>query len=163
VRFKITDSNTGQPLTNLRPAAWIDQRTTGPGTDAKECREKVQSFLQPGFNRSASVDLNKYFILALNSEPNISVIDPTSGFGGSKLYTLVGLRSPGEDWVLSADKKRLYVSMPEANQLRDRHRYLEGGCQHRRWVRPARIALQHDNRYLWVGNNSTEERTAASR
>jgi hypothetical protein len=73
VRFKITDTNSGQPLTNLRPAAWFDQRTTAQIPTAKECREKVQSFLQPGFNKRPSIDLNKYFILALNNEANISL------------------------------------------------------------------------------------------
>jgi YVTN family beta-propeller protein len=151
VRFKITDTNSGQPITNLRPAAWFDQRTTGQITTAKECREKVQSFLQPGFNKRPSIDLNKYFILALNNEANISVIDPLTGFGGSKLYTLVSLASPGEDWVMSADRKRLYVSMPQVNELAviDTVTWkvianIEAG------LLPSRLALQPDNRYLWL-------------
>jgi len=158
VRFKITDANSGQPLSNLRPIAWIDQRAANRAPDPKDCREKVQSFLQPSFNRRPSIDLNSYFILALNHEPNISVIDPLSGFGGSKLYTLVGLRSSGEDWVMSADQKRLYVSMPLANQVAviDTATWkvianLDTGAM------PARIALQHDNRYLWVGNAGAAE------
>ena len=61
------------------------------------CREKVQAFLQPSFSSRPTLDLNAYFILALNNELNISVIDPLSGFGGSKLYTLIPLKSPGED------------------------------------------------------------------
>src|SRR5678815_1244714 len=85
VRFKITDTS-GVPLTNLRPVAWIDQRQTKDPIDARVCREKVQAFLQPSFSNRATLDLNAYFILALNNEPNISVIDPLSGFGGSKLY-----------------------------------------------------------------------------
>src|SRR5262245_60800585 len=155
VRFKITDSNSGQPLTNLRPAAWFDQRTNGPSTTAKDCREKVQSFLQPGFNKRPSIDLNKYFILALNEEANISVIDPLAGFGGSKLYTLVSLASPGADWVMGADRKRLYVSMPQVNEIAviDTVTWkvvanIDAGPL------PSRIALQPDNRYLWVANSS---------
>src|SRR2546429_6794804 len=31
--------------------------------------------------------------------------------------TLIPLSSAGEDWVMSADKKRLYVSMPLVNQV----------------------------------------------
>ncbi|HKE55701.1 MAG TPA: cytochrome D1 domain-containing protein, partial [Pyrinomonadaceae bacterium] len=153
VRFKITDSHSGQPLTNLRPAAWFDERTSGQTTTAKDCREKVQSFLQPGFNKRPSIDLNKYFILALNSEANISVIDPLTGFGGSKLFTLVSLVSPGEDWVMSGDKKRLYVSMPQVNELAviDTVTWkvignIDAGTL------PSRIVLQPDNRYLWIAN-----------
>src|ERR1043165_4925701 len=115
VQFKIVDTNSGRALSSRRPTAWIDRRAPGQMTDARQCREKIQSFLQPGFNRRPELDLNAYFILTLNREPNISVIDPLSGFGGSKLYTLVPLSSPGEDWVMTADNKRLYVSMPAAN------------------------------------------------
>lgn len=158
VRFKIVDANEGKAVSNLRPAAWIDRREAGQSSDAKECRKKVQSFLQPSYDKRPSIDLNAYFILALNHEPNISVIDPLSGFGGSKLYSLVALRSSGEDWVLSADKKRLYVSMPLANAV--------AVIDTATWkviaeiasgVKPTRIALQHDGRYLWVGNDAAEE------
>jgi YVTN family beta-propeller protein len=90
----------------------------------------------------------------LNNEPNISVIDPLLGFGGSKLYTLVPLKSPGEDWVLTPDNKRLYVSLPQSNQV--------AVIDPRSWkvvtnidagLKPTRLALQHDQRYLWVGTD----------
>jgi YVTN family beta-propeller protein len=157
VQFTIADAAGGKALSNLRPAVWIDRREAGV-TDARACREKIQSFLQPGFNRRPTIDLNAYFILALNHEPNISVIDPLSGFGGSKLYALVALPSSGADWVMSADRKRLYVSMPLVRQVAvidtttwttiDR---VDAG------VAPTRLALQRDGRYLWVGNDGTEE------
>ncbi len=154
VRFKISGTNGRVPLSNLRPVAWVDQRASQQISDARACREKVQSFLQSSFTKRPTVDLNAYFILALNNEPNISVIDPLSGFGGSKLYTLVVLKSPGEDWVLSRDNKRLYVSMPAVNQVAviDVPTWkvitnVDAG------VKPSRLVLQHDSRYLWVGNN----------
>jgi YVTN family beta-propeller protein len=157
VQFTIIDAAGGKALSNLRPAVWIDRREAGV-TDARACREKIQSFLQPGFNRRPTINLNAYFILALNHEPNISVIDPLSGFGGSKLYTLVALPSSGADWVMSADRKRLYVSMPLVRQVAvidtttwktiDR---VDAG------VAPTRLALQRDGRYLWIGNDGTEE------
>lgn len=156
VRFKIVGTNGKVPLSNLRPVAWIDQRATAQISDARACREKVQSFLQASFTKRPTLDLNAYFILALNNEPNISVIDPLSGFGGSKLYTLIALKSPGEDWVLSSDNKRLYVSMPAVNQVAiiDVPTWklianVDAG------MRPSRVLLQHDGRYLWVGNNGT--------
>ena len=93
-------------------------------------------------------------MLALNGEPNISVIDPLAGFGGSKLYTLIPLAAPGADWILSADRKTLYVSMPSAGQL--------AAIDTATWkvrtnidagAKPSRVALQPDGRYLWVGND----------
>jgi YVTN family beta-propeller protein len=154
IQFKITDTN-GAVLSSLRPVAWIDQRQPNQTLDARVCREKVQAFLQPSFSSRATLDLNAYFILALNNEPNISVIDPLSGFGGSKLYTLIPLKSPGEDWVLTEDNKRLYVSMPQVNQVAviDIPTWkvianVDAGAT------PTRVALQHDERYLWAGNDS---------
>jgi len=155
IRFKITGTNGDVPLSNLRPVAWIDQRQTKEPMDARVCREKVQAFLQPSFSSRPTADLNTFFILALNNEPNISVIDPLSGFGGSKLYTLIPLKSPGEDWVLTAGNKRLYVSMPQVNQVAviDIPTWkvianIDAGTT------PTRVGLQHDERYLWVGNDS---------
>jgi len=102
VRFKIVDANSDRALSNLRPAAWIDRRDAGQTNDARQCREKIQSFLQLGFicqlgfNRRPDVSLNSYFIVALNKEVNISVMDPLSGFGARKLYTLVTLLAPAK-------------------------------------------------------------------
>ncbi|HXQ70387.1 MAG TPA: cytochrome D1 domain-containing protein [Pyrinomonadaceae bacterium] len=153
VRFKITSSNGGEPLSNLRPVAWIDQHQSPEAITGRECRDKVQQFLQSSFTKRPTLDLNAYFVLALNNEANISVIDPLSGFGGSKLYTLIPLKSPGEDWVMTDNNKRVYVSMPESNQIAvlDVPTWkvianIDAG------VKPTRVALQHDQRYLWVGN-----------
>jgi YVTN family beta-propeller protein len=146
VHFRIAGTNGSVPLSNLRPVAWIDQRAT---------REPSAP---SSFTKRPTLDLNAYYILALNNEPNISVIDPLSGFGGSKLYTLIALKSPGEDWVLSRDNKRLYVSMPLVNQVAviDVPAWkvianVDAG------VKPTRLVLQHDERYLWVGNDGAAE------
>jgi YVTN family beta-propeller protein len=161
VRFEITETNAGKALTNLRPTAWMDLRGSSKAPDARGCREKVQSLLQANFTDKAEVDLNNYFILALNHEPNISVIDPFSGLGTTKLYNLVALESPGEDWILSRDQKRLYVSMPLINQVAivDTASWrvvanVDAG------IKPARLVLQQDQRYLWVGNDSPELQTS---
>lgn len=158
VRFKITDESAGKALSNLRPAAWVDLRAGDKATDERGCREKIQSFLQASLSDRPDIDLNSYFILALNQEPNISVIDPLSGFGTTKLYTLVALASPGEDWLLSGDKKRLYVSMPLAGQVAvvDTVTWkvitnIAAG------TKPTSLALQHDGKYLWVGSDGDGE------
>ncbi|MDT7540221.1 MAG: hypothetical protein QOE33_125 [Acidobacteriota bacterium] len=155
VRFKIADANAGKAISNLHPIAWIDRREGQQPAGIRECREKVQSFLQPDFNKRPTIDLNTYYILALNREPSITIIDPLSGFAGSKLYALVPLNSSGEDWVLGNDKKRLYVSMPLSNQIAviDTTTWklitnVDAG------PKPTRVALQHDGRYLWVGNDT---------
>src|ERR1044072_6366697 len=153
--FKIMGTNGSVPLSNLRPAVWIDQRPGKDPSDLKQCRDKIQSFLQTDFSRRPALDLNSYYVLTLNEEANISVIDPLSGFGGSKLYNLIALPGPGEDWVLNTDQNRLYVSVPSVNQISviDTATWktlgnIDAG------TRPRRIALQHDAKYLWVATDS---------
>lgn len=152
VRFKIHDKASKTPLSGVKPAVWLSQREES-ATDDKTCREKVQSFLQGSLRSRPDVDLNTYYLLALNEEANISVIDPLLGFGASKLLTLVMLKSPGEDWAQKTSDERLFVSMPLVNQVAvvDTNTWkvvtnIDAG------VKPARVRLQPDERYLWVGN-----------
>src|SRR5829696_514202 len=157
VRFKIHDKATKTPLSGVKPSVWLTQRGEGE-TDPKVCREKVQSFLQGSLRSRPDVDLNTYYLLALNDEANISVIDPLLGFGSSKLLTLVMLKSPGEDWAQKTSEEKLFVSMPLANQVAvvDTSTWkvvtnIDTG------MKPARVRLQPDERYLWVGSDAGEQ------
>ncbi len=151
VRFRITDTATGSPLSGVAPAGWMEILADGALTDPGECTRQVEKFLGGDLFSRPDVDLNTYFVLALNDDASITVVDPLFGFGGTKLLAMVKLRSPGEDWVLSADKSRLFVSQPEAGRLAviDTASWqiladLEVG------PRPERLALQPDGAYLWV-------------
>lgn len=153
VRFKVTDTTTGTPVKGLNLSAWISMRGEKP-PDAKQCHDKIQSYLSGSMRERPDVDLNSYYILAMNASPDISVIDPLLGFGGSKLLTLIMLKSPGEDWVLSRDGANLFVTLPLINQVAviDTRTwkiaaYLDTG------IKPARIILQPDQKYLWVAND----------
>lgn len=157
VRFTITDSHTGQRLGNLRPTAWIDLKRDDSILNDRRCRQKIQSFLEPSFSHRADIDLNTYFVLTLNHEPNISVIDPLAGFGGSKLYTLIPLKGPGEDWLMTSDEQRLFVAIPSAGEV--------AVIDTKTWkvtanifagFKPTRLALQHDGKYLWIDNEGSD-------
>ena len=157
VRFTIKDKATKTPLSGVKPSVWLTQRGESI-TDMEQCREKVQSFLQGSLRSRPDVDLNAYYVLALNQEANISVIDPLLGFGSSKLLTLVMLKSPGEDWAQKPTDERLFVSMPQVNQVAvvDTNTWkivanIDTG------TKPTRVRLQPDERYLWVGNDGDEQ------
>ena len=156
VRFRIHDKASKTPLSGVKPAVWLTQRGETE-TDEKACREKIQSFLQGSLRSRPDVDLNAYYLLALNQEANISVIDPLLGFGSSKLLTLVMLKSPGEDWVQKPGDEKLFVSMPLVNQVAvvDTSTWkvvanVDAG------MKPTRVRLQPDQRYLWVGNDAAK-------
>jgi DNA-binding beta-propeller fold protein YncE len=156
VQFRFTDA-TGNVMRGMRVAAWIDASQAEKPADTKTCHDKIQSFLQMQMSARPEVDLNTYYVLALTQEPGIQVIDPRLGFGSSKLYTNVDLPAPGSDWVLTPSGDRLFVSMPSANRVAAvdtmtfRHMAdLDAG------VKPGRVVMQADGKYLWVGNDSNE-------
>ena len=155
IKFRITDTATGTPVRNLGLSAWISLRAREEKlANAEQCHEKIRSYLTGSMRARPDVDLNSYYILALNRTPDISVIDPLLGFGGSKLLTLVMLKSPGEDWVLTNDRENLFVTLPLVNQVAviDTRswkvlKYIDTGAK------PVSIALQQDQKYIWVGND----------
>jgi YVTN family beta-propeller protein len=157
VKFRVTDAATGAPLSGLRPSAWLDLPLEIRGFSGKplSCEEQVQGYLGGTLMAKPTVDLNSFFILALNDDPSISVIDPTVDVAGmTQLFALIQLSGPGEDWVLSADQNRLFVTLPASNQVAvaemdgfDVAMHLDGGPN------PGRIAIQPDQRYVWVAND----------
>ena len=154
VKFKVTDTTTGTPVKGLGLSAWISMRPTDKTTEPAQCREKIQSYLTGSLRTRPDVDLNSYYVLALNKSADISVIDPLLGFGGSKLLTLVMLKSPGEDWLLTPDGEKLFVTLPLINQVAVVEtrswkvtNYIDTG------LKPTRIVMQPDQHYVWVAND----------
>ena len=153
IKFKVTDTTTGTPVKGLGLSAWLSLAGSDK-TDATQCHGKIQSYLTGSMRARPEVDLNSYYILALNKSPDISVIDLLLGFGGSKLLTLVMMKSPGEDWVMTNDREKLFVTLPLVNQV--------AMIETRNWkvadyvdtgIKPTSIALQPDQKYLWIGND----------
>lgn len=114
VTFRLTDAATGKPLRGAAPASWIDLVSSGSET---ECPTRVQQYISRDPVERPEVDLNGYFLLSLNLEPSISVIDPSVRLGGlTQLYTLVSLPGPGLDWAQLPARERLVVTVPSTKQ-----------------------------------------------
>ena len=156
VRFRITDVETGSPVSPLQPAVWIARESP---SEVMSCQDRIGRYLQGMLSFQADVDLNKYFILVMNNDQSISVIDPLMGVSGiTQLYAMIILKDTGEDWTRSSDQKRLFVSMPQAGMVAvaDLEDFkvienIEVG------ENPVRVALQPDGKYLWVGNDGDVE------
>lgn len=148
VRFRVSDAG-GQALAGLSPAAWLD-RLPAAEVAPPECAARVKELAGGSLFNQAELDLNSYYVLALDEDAGINVVDPLFGFGGSKLLTTIRLLSPGEDWALAADRRRLFVSQPEA----DRVAVIDTGtwkvvAQVASGRRPTRLGLQPDGARLW--------------
>ena len=164
VTFKVTDASTGEAIKGRYPAAWMDLGSAweAMGDSPMECRDRVAFYLQGIVGVRPMIDLNSHFLLVLNRDNSISVIDPVVGITGvTNLFAQVNLSRPGADWVLNDDNKKLFVSMPIAGQvaLVDTETF-EVSQEIDAGEMPKRVELQRDQRYLWVGNNTSDLETS---
>ena len=151
VRFSLRDAATNSPVTGASPAAWLDHLSEGEHTSSEQCVGKVKRFAEGGALSAADLDLTVHYVVALNDDATITVVDPRFGYGDTRLLALIPLASPGEDWALLADQTRLFVSLPESHAV--------ASIDTATWkvtetmstgVRPVRLALQPDQGYLWA-------------
>ncbi len=161
VRFKITDENSGKPLVGNRPAAWVDIGASlhgKAGSEQRECKEKIGLYLKGAVGIRPLVDLNGYFLVVMNRDNSITIIDPMVSMAGrTNTLAAVMLKSPALDWVNLGEFKRMYMTMPAIGKVAilDTESFkvikdVDAGQQ------PTRITRQPDGKYLWIGNNARE-------
>lgn len=151
VTLRIRDAS-GAPLKNLGINAWfVPHRTGAPPLERKECVARVGTFTAGSLFRQPAVDLNIYYVVTLNDDATLTVVDPRFGFGGTHLLALVELEAPGEDWAFHEAKQELFVTMPGAGKV--------AVVDTRTWkvaqnievgANATRIERQADGGYLWV-------------
>ncbi|WLH37654.1 YncE family protein [Pseudomonas sp. FP2196] len=161
VQFRITDSASSQPLSGLAPGAWVDPETVAAdkaqGRD-QSCKSRVGMFLKSNIGARPLLDLNSYYLLVMNRDASIAVVDPSVSVGGiTSTMARIELKQAPMDWVTPTDNKRVFVSMPTAGEVAviDSEQFkvldsIAAGSQ------PVRVALQPDERLLWVGNNASK-------
>jgi YVTN family beta-propeller protein len=160
VKFRITDAASGKPVRGLNPAAWVDVAggLAGGAGGQTECKEKVSLYVKGLVGIRPVADLNSYFLLVMNGDASLSVIDPVvSMTGRTSLFATVILPRPGADWVRTRNDKKVLVSMPLAGKVAvvDTESFKLGGTVDA-GAAPTRIALQPDERYVWVGNDARQ-------
>lgn len=159
IAFRITSAETGEPLRGVYPGAWVDLTQTADGETkgtSLECKTRVGQYLQGMVGMRPMIDLNSYYVMAMNRDASISVIDPVVGITGiTSLYTSIRLKRPGADWAKTSSEKWSYVSMPRAGEIAlvnlDTFK-VEANIA--AGETPTRVALQPDEKYLWVGNDA---------
>jgi DNA-binding beta-propeller fold protein YncE len=111
LQFHITDPETGESLAGLNPAVWVDV-TLGD----VECSTRVQGYLSGTVDSRPAIDLNSYFILGMNRDNTISVIDPMINVGGmTNLFSVILLQAAPQDWAMAPERSRLFATMPSMN------------------------------------------------
>lgn len=162
-RFTLTDPDGKVPIRGANTRAWLSLRPEGEIPAANSPTIKAARFITGGIFGQADLDLNSFYVLALNSDATISVVDPLFGFGNTKLLALIPLPANGYDWAMTQDQAKLFVSIPEKKQIAviDTSRWevshhIEAG------LRPARLALQPDEQYLWAAGEGASETSVAA-
>jgi len=161
IEFKISSAEDGEPLRGTYPGVWVDlvQSAAGrPTGTALECRQRVSSYLQGAVGMRPLIDLNSYYVMVLNQDPSISVIDPVVGVTGiTSLFTSIALERPGADWTKTQDDRKMFVTMPRAGKVAviDLQTFkvlknVDVGEM------PMRVAIQPDQKYVWVGNDTPD-------
>ena len=158
VSFTLTSAETGEPLRRVPPGVWVDLAKVW---QAKErgpigCKDRVSLYLQGLVGIRPMIDLNSYYVLVLNQDATISVIDPVVGVTGmTSLYASVQLPRPGADWVKTKQERWLFVSMPRANEVAvvnlDTFK-VEATVPV--GESPMRLALQPGEQVLWVAGDA---------
>lgn len=146
-----------QPLSNWRIGAWLDRETDAISGAVPVCGQRVARYLSGNLSERPLLDLTGYYVLSLDAESSISVLDPSVSFSGrSSLYSAMKLDGKGFDWIKTSDDMRLFVALPNEKKLAIAdlqalsvldHLVLPG--------QPTRLALQPDERLLWVGLTGT--------
>ena len=157
LQFHLTDAASGAPLAGLRPAIWLDLDT--PNTSEETCQARVQGYLGGTLDARPLIDLNSYFILSMNKDNTISVIDPMVDVAGmTNLFAIILLQGTPQDWVITQDQLQLFVTLPELSKVAQVD--LDGfqvDANYEVNGRPGQIAIQPDGRYAWVGVESSNQ------
>ena len=162
VSIRLTEEATGAPVSGITPGLWMDIGRlieAAPGGEQRSCKEKIALYLKGVVGIRPMLDLNSYYIVVMNREPSLAIIDPLVSMAGvTSTLGVIPLEAPGMDWARSLDEKLLYVSMPAAGQVAvvDTDEFkvaanIDAGTA------PTRTAMQPDGRYLWIGNSSVEQ------
>lgn len=165
VRFRLSDESNGQPIRGTVPGAWMDMSQVihaREGAEQRSCKDKISLYLKGAIGIRPMVDLNSYYVVLLNNDASVAIVDPVvSMAGATSTLASVLLKSPGADWVASDRDRRLYISMPRTGQVAamDTETFkvvdnIDAGKT------PVRLGLQPDGRYLWVGNNADDAATS---
>ena len=160
VRLRLTETQTGQPLINLHPRAWMQVRRTGDAPNEAECREKVGNFVAGVLPQRADVDLNAFVVVTLNDDKTLTFINPQVALTVSKLESIVVLPGVGVDWALSPSKDFVYVTMPTESAVAIvdvRTRKLVKTIATGERSAPTRVSVQPDGRQVWVGLDGRDE------
>ncbi len=158
ILYTVREATTGEPITGLHPLSWIHRRLAPIRPSIEELKELISTFLGGLLSVRADIDLNRYYLLVLNDDSSVSVIDPQIEFSKTKLYQMMMLEGPGEAWCLDDHGERLFVVVSGKARIEcldlttfESLGFVEVGEGNQ----PRDLILEPDGDILWVGLDSS--------
>lgn len=155
--FRMTDSQSGYGISDLHPAGWVFRRSEGkPRPDPETCESDIKKFARGGLSVGVGTEgnLNNYYIITLNQDNSVAILNPSVNLATSNLLALIPLEGKTKKWYFDEQYGRIYVTMPEDDQVavvdmfaRKLESHIKVGS------RPAEIALVPDSQYILIGND----------
>ncbi len=154
--FRITDSQSGQEVSGLRPVAWAQRRRTQElAPDQKACEQLIRTFQRTGIlTVPADVDLNGFSILTVNDDNSVGIYNPKVNLKTANLHAIIHFNGRPAQWTLDHNHGLVYITLPQENKVavidvirRALLDYIDVG------KKPRQILTRHAGRYLWVGND----------
>lgn len=157
LELTLSETATGSELTGSRPLGWLARRADGaPAPDHEECVERIRRFSSGGLSSLADIDLNQFYVYALNEDNSITVLNPLVSFSRTKLLTIMTLPANPADWAELPSESVLFVSLPDRGSLvridtrthRIRDEIQVGG-------RPKRLLADPAHGLVWIADEES--------
>lgn len=146
-----------QPMSGLTPGAWLDRDVSLLSGAVPVCGQRIAGLLSGELLARPLLDITGYFLLTLDAEGSLSVLDPDVDFAGrTSLYKQIPLGGVPFDWLLLDDHSLAFIALPDQRQVVvvdlqsfDIVERIDTDLS------PTRLALSPDQRLLWVGTRSS--------
>lgn len=155
LRFRVRDSNTGYVIDNARPLAWVTRRGAKASKPSQaSCENMVKGLLRTGVSKQSDAQLGGSYLITLNADHSVAILDPQVRLATSNLAALIPLKSAPSAWVLDEERGVLYVAMRDvpAIALIDLERRALRG-----YIATEHVAnvlhRQYNDMYIWAGQS----------
>ena len=159
MKMKVNRLADGHPLNNWNVGAWLDMAISAASGSIPVCGQRVAGYLGGDLLQQPLLDLTGYYVLTLDAEPSVSVLDPSVNFAGrSSLYSAMHFEGRGFDWVKTTDDAKLFVGLADKPMVGIADLQTLQVLTHLSIPGlPTRLMLAPDERLLWVGHVGKDE------
>jgi YVTN family beta-propeller protein len=146
----------GPPLRGAALGGWLRARDKA-ASGTPRCATEAAAFSRGSPLNPPALDLNGFYLVSMNGDASLSVIDPLQGFGGTRLVASPVLAGPGADWALTPDRRHLAISEPGASRVAVVDGFSWRVLREVPLPEPTRVMLAPDKGEAWIAYKATAD------